>query len=59
VIAGQDAAIAELKADVVALAAEVRDLRRWLGRNSGNRWRSLTWMATPRPTTFRLRVMSA
>jgi transposase len=36
VIAGQSAAIGELKADVVALAAEVRDLRRRLGRNSGN-----------------------
>ena len=29
-------AIAELKADVLALAGEVRDLRRRLGRNSGN-----------------------
>ena len=29
-------AIEELRADVVALAAEVRDLRRRLGRNSGN-----------------------
>ena len=36
VIAEQSAAIEELKADVVALAAEVRDLRRRLGRNSGN-----------------------
>jgi transposase len=36
VIAGQAAAIEELKADMVALAAEVRDLRRRLGRNSGN-----------------------
>ena len=36
VIAGQAAAIEELRADVVALAAEVRDLRRRLGRNSGN-----------------------
>jgi transposase len=32
----QAAAIGELRADVVALAAEVRDLRRKLGRNSGN-----------------------
>ena len=32
----QATAIGELKADVVALAAEVRDLRRRLGRNSGN-----------------------
>ena len=32
----QGAAIAELKADVVALAAEVRELRRRVGRNSGN-----------------------
>jgi len=36
VIAEQAAAIDELRADVVALAAEVRDLRRRLGRNSGN-----------------------
>jgi transposase len=36
VIAGQAAAIEELRADVVALAAEVRDLQRRLGRNSGN-----------------------
>ena len=36
VIAEQAAAIEELRADVVALAAEVRDLRRRLGRNSGN-----------------------
>lgn len=35
-IAEQAAAIEELRADVVALAAEVRDLRRRLGRNSGN-----------------------
>jgi transposase len=35
-IAEQAAAIGELKADVVALAAEVRELRRRLGRNSGN-----------------------
>jgi transposase len=35
-IAEQGQAIAELKADVVALAEEVRDLRRRLGRNSGN-----------------------
>ncbi len=35
-IAEQAAAIGELKADMVALAAEVRDLRRRLGRNSGN-----------------------
>ncbi len=35
-IAGQGQAIGELKADVLALAAEVRDLRRQLGRNSGN-----------------------
>ncbi len=32
----QAAAIGELRADVVALAAEVRELRRRLGRNSGN-----------------------
>jgi transposase len=36
VIAEQAEAIGELRADVVALAAEVRDLRRRLGRNSGN-----------------------
>jgi transposase len=36
VIAEQFAAIEELKADLVALAAEVRELRRRLGRNSGN-----------------------
>ena len=36
VIAEQAAAIQELRADVVALAAEVRELRRRLGRNSGN-----------------------
>jgi transposase len=36
VIAEQAAAIEELRADVVALAAEVRELRRRLGRNSGN-----------------------
>ena len=36
VIAEQTAAIGELRADVVALAAEVRELRRRLGRNSGN-----------------------
>src|SRR5260370_2608920 len=36
VIAEQGAALDELRADVVALAAEVRDLRRKLGRNSGN-----------------------
>jgi transposase len=35
-IAGQGQAIGELKADVLALAAEVRELRRQLGRNSGN-----------------------
>jgi uncharacterized protein YceH (UPF0502 family) len=32
----QAAAIGELRADVTALAAEVRELRRRLGRNSGN-----------------------
>jgi hypothetical protein len=32
----QAAAIGELRADVVALAAEVRDLKRKMGRNSGN-----------------------
>ena len=36
VLEEQAAAIGELRADVVALAAEVRDLRRRLGRNSGN-----------------------
>ncbi len=36
VLAEQAAAITELRSDVVALAAEVRDLRRRLGRNSGN-----------------------
>jgi transposase len=36
VIAEQGQAIGELKADLVALAAEVRELRRRLGRNSGN-----------------------
>jgi hypothetical protein len=36
VLEEQAAAIRELRADVVALAAEVRDLRRRLGRNSGN-----------------------
>jgi hypothetical protein len=36
VIAEQAAAIEELRADVVALAAEVAELRRRLGRNSGN-----------------------
>ena len=36
VIAEQATAIEELRADVVALAAEVRGLRRRLGRNSGN-----------------------
>ena len=35
-IAEQAMAIGELRADLVALAAEVRDLRRRLGRNSGN-----------------------
>jgi transposase len=35
-IAEQGQAIEELKADLVALAEEVRDLRRRLGRNSGN-----------------------
>ena len=35
-LAAQAAAIGELRADVVALAAEIRDLRRRLGRNSGN-----------------------
>src|ERR1017187_7694008 len=36
VIAEQGQAIEELRADVVTLAAEVRELRRRLGRNSGN-----------------------
>src|SRR6266567_4359708 len=36
VITGQGQAIGELRADVVTLAAEVRELRRRLGRNSGN-----------------------
>jgi transposase len=36
VIAEQGQAIEELRADLVALAAEVRELRRRLGRNSGN-----------------------
>jgi hypothetical protein len=36
VLEEQAAAIGELRADVAALAAEVRDLRRRLGRNSGN-----------------------
>src|ERR1035438_6760538 len=36
VLEEQAAAIGELRADVVALAAEVRDLRRRLGRNRGN-----------------------
>src|ERR1039458_5579513 len=36
VLEEQGAAIGELRADMVALAAEVRDLRRRLGRNSGN-----------------------
>jgi hypothetical protein len=36
VLEEQAAAIGELRADVVALAAEVRELRRRLGRNSGN-----------------------
>lgn len=35
-IAEQGQAIGELKADVLALAEEVRELRRRLGRNSGN-----------------------
>ncbi len=35
VIAEQAAAIGELRSDLVALAAEVRELRRRLGRNSG------------------------
>jgi transposase len=36
VLEEQAAAIGELRADVVALSAEVRELRRRLGRNSGN-----------------------
>jgi transposase len=36
VIAEQGQAIGELRADVASLAAEVRDLRRRMGRNSGN-----------------------
>src|SRR6266699_2286968 len=36
VLEEQAAAIGELRVDVVALAAEVADLWRWLGRNSGN-----------------------
>jgi transposase len=36
VLAEQAAAIGELKADLLALADEVRELRRRLGRNSGN-----------------------
>jgi len=36
VLEEQAAALGELRADVVALAAEVRELRRRLGRNSGN-----------------------
>ena len=36
VIAEQGAAISELRADLVALASEVRDLRRRPGRDSGN-----------------------
>jgi transposase len=36
VLEEQVAAIGELRADVVALAAEVAELRRRLGRNSGN-----------------------
>ncbi|MGH3205207.1 MAG: IS66 family transposase [Streptosporangiaceae bacterium] len=36
VLEEQAAAIGQLRADVVALAAEVRELRRRLGRNSGN-----------------------
>ena len=35
-IAEQGQAIVELRADVVSLAAEVRELRRRMGRNSGN-----------------------
>jgi hypothetical protein len=34
-LAGQAAAIRELKADMLALADDVRQLRRKLGRNSG------------------------
>jgi hypothetical protein len=42
VITEQAAAIEELRADVVALAAEVRELRRRLGRNTGpQRWQFL------------------
>ena len=36
VIAEQAGAIEELRSDLVALAEEVRELRRRLGRNSGN-----------------------
>jgi hypothetical protein len=36
VLGEQAEAIGELRSDVVALAAEVRELRRRLGRNSGN-----------------------
>jgi hypothetical protein len=36
VLGEQAAAIGELRVGVVALAAEARELRRWLGRNSGN-----------------------
>lgn len=36
VIAEQDASIAELRADLTALAGQVAELRRKLGRNSGN-----------------------
>jgi hypothetical protein len=36
VIAEQAVAIEELRSDVVALAAQVAELRRRLGRNSGN-----------------------
>lgn len=36
VLEEQAAAIGELRADVVTLAAEIRELRRRLGRNSGN-----------------------
>ncbi len=36
VLEEQAAAIGELRSDVVALAAEIRELRRRLGRNSGN-----------------------
>jgi cell division protein FtsB len=42
VITEQAAAIEELRADVVALAAEVRELRRRLGRNTGpQQWQFL------------------